>query len=675
MIPCVKHQLAILSHAFRLTVIIELAYQHPYRPLGLTDFWLSLFVVSVILHEVHQARLMGPYKYFLRVVDQYDYMARRDIAFATVAAIGLSMRFVYSGDASSGNSTKLDALAVEESPQSYRIVMVVLNFVQVAAITRLLCAMKGVGVLFASISHMIYRLGRVVIPALMVGIAVSVSFQLFNSPDGWLNPLYRFISVNDDTMDVEWELAVMSWAYTLVIDLLLLNLMIAIMTETYFNVAHTLAPSAWRKLRVALMTEFLNRPVLPQPFDIVEVLLGAGVACYRRPPRSCVRKVDSPHGTRAAPRGVPSPRLHRASSNLSAGSPTAAPGKSKDEDEAVAAEQRVFRALREYTSELRRRGTKDSADAVAGERITEQQHLLKALVRESTSNNLLLLSQRDQALELQTEQRQLRRMVEHLYQSERKRRHAMTEPDAGAKGTGQLSQLSQLDTELSLGPPRLGDPPSPSFSFAARTPDDGSRIGSGIDVLNAIGRLEVSEATPGYSTNYETLDRAAREDSLRSSWAFNGEEDLGCCSSHSVPSEARPAALLAVPPSALLVEDSTQVLAPEIQAHDGTQALAAASDSTDAIVAAAQIQVERPELIVTEQDMAAPEPEQPIPARVPEGGQQQERQQAEQSSNASSALPESSLSTRSGQRGRARHLRRLRVQTVDPDPVDPSMRV
>lgn len=329
--------------------------------------------------------------------DCYDFMSRRELAFAVFASIGIIMRVAYAAEGEQigyhngsrlGNSTFAPVAVAGRAPDVYRVVMAILNFLQVAAITRLLTAMESVGVLFASMSHMIYHLQRVIIPYVMLVIGFSVCFQLFDSPDGFLSTTYRFIGIDDDELDkANPELTVMSWLYALAIDLLLVNLMIAIMTETYFNVSHTLAPSAYRKSRVGLLAEFLVRPLLPQPLDLLEVPLAACVALYRLylrrqaqeasmaadqavlPTRTAplVSQRDSQRsGSQRSGSGSPgSPALARISATrplmlqrssiggavvgrLVAAATSASLAMMESEEEDAAAEQRVFRALREY---------------------------------------------------------------------------------------------------------------------------------------------------------------------------------------------------------------------------------------------------------------------------------------------------------------------------------------
>ena len=56
------------------------------------------------------------------------------------------------------------------------------------------------------------------------------------------------------------------------------------------------------------------------------------------------------------------------------------------------------------------------------------------LLKDSTANSLLLLTQRDQAIELSTEQREMRRQIESLYRAEKQRREA--EAKGGGRGGG-----------------------------------------------------------------------------------------------------------------------------------------------------------------------------------------------------------------------------------------------
>ena len=71
----------------------------------------------------------------------------------------------------------------------------------------------------------------------------------------------------------------------------MLNLLIAIMTDTYFRVAQGSSLSAWRMSRVATNYEFINASALPEPFnmpllvmDLLQMVFGAAAGCICPPP-------------------------------------------------------------------------------------------------------------------------------------------------------------------------------------------------------------------------------------------------------------------------------------------------------------------------------------------------------------------------------------------------------
>ena len=57
-----------------------------------------------------------------------------------------------------------------------------------------------------------------------------------------------------------------TWGYTLMVDLTVLNLMIAVMTDTYFKVAAGSAISKWRLARVHMNAECIRCAARPRDF-------------------------------------------------------------------------------------------------------------------------------------------------------------------------------------------------------------------------------------------------------------------------------------------------------------------------------------------------------------------------------------------------------------------------
>ena len=58
------------------------------------------------------------------------------------------------------------------------------------------------------------------------------------------------------------------WLYMLTVQLGMLNLLIAIMTDTYFKVVQGAAVAKWRLARVSMTNEYLERPAVPAPLDL-----------------------------------------------------------------------------------------------------------------------------------------------------------------------------------------------------------------------------------------------------------------------------------------------------------------------------------------------------------------------------------------------------------------------
>ena len=396
-----------------------------------------------------------------------DYMmrlavTRLDLLFILASLLALILRLSYA----------VALKPTQRPPDQYKIVMALLALLHVIGMTKLLGAFEPVGVLLASIYRMMMQLRRVIVPYLMLFLAFSICFQLFDAPDGWLSPLYRFLEADDPESDKTHLLLLASSSYTIAIDLLILNLMIAIMTDTYFRVSrpagsrkgHGLAIEAYRMSRVGLLNELLTRPVIPQPVDVLQMLTSLlftaaahtakQVCAPHKPPHTdggtsgpSSPAVDDSRQTSCSNPPAVSPESIR--SNLDSGLPATkgaeedAQQVSRAQGEHLAdqkrraqeeAEQQVFRALREHLADQRRRAHKEEAEQEASESIAEQQQQLRALIRESAEMRRLLLTQRDETLELQNLNEKVQQLLlERCPTSSRDNpRRDATEQEAGA---------------------------------------------------------------------------------------------------------------------------------------------------------------------------------------------------------------------------------------------------
>ena len=449
-IPCIKHQLAILSAASRFGCFVAFAVRDPSEPLGGVDAIFIAFLASAALQECAQMRKLGTFEeYWARFTN------RIDLIFVAVSLVGLLMRLGYISDvanaianlgvnastnASANASTVDDATAgaiaevaaatwVGGAPlfnlsladanaslaevlaavppartngmELYRALMAILVLLQVNVLTRLVGAFETVGVLLAALTMMMMQLQRVVVPYLLLAAAFSVCFQLFDSLDGWRSPWLRFIGIQDDEgVGEDGMLMLTVWVYTIAIDVTVLNLMIAIMTDTYFKVARGRATQIHRMSRVGLLSDFLSRPVTPQPFDVPIILADAAISCLL----AAYRRLRCRHSATAAHRGSASGRSRasgasgavtrspvsecaamglseRSGRSMGAaertspapGSPAAAgsPGSAVGVREEYGGggdvgnadmQRRLSRALHEYLVDVRRREQKEAAD-------------------------------------------------------------------------------------------------------------------------------------------------------------------------------------------------------------------------------------------------------------------------------------------------------------------------
>ena len=101
---------------------------------------------------------------------------------------------------------------------------------------RLLYAFEAIGVLMASLQLMLLRVRRVAVLFGPVFAAAAVCFHLFGGVDGWGAPFYRLIGAEEaESYKSHPVLIGLTFIYTVTVDITILNLMIAIMTDTYFK--------------------------------------------------------------------------------------------------------------------------------------------------------------------------------------------------------------------------------------------------------------------------------------------------------------------------------------------------------------------------------------------------------------------------------------------------------
>lgn len=318
-IPCIKHIVAMCTAAARLFVSLPFAVGEPYNPLHVYDLCVILFVLSALHHELRQMRIAGLREYLETDVNKLDVflivmgfacIALRIIASLTglcpYDSLNITIGNLNSEDgnfdfsfgarvdschssvmqlATENTSSTWDWLVMDTLPSLgpagqpeqervlrliYRTNMAIFCIVQVLYLTRLMEAFETVGVMLVAITEMIYRVSAAFVPYILVAVAGSICFELFDSPDRWLSPWRRFIGADIPEGAIENEaLFVVMWVYTLAVDVTILNMMIAIMTDTYFKVARGLAIARYRMSRVGLVREFSQRYIAPQPFDVV----------------------------------------------------------------------------------------------------------------------------------------------------------------------------------------------------------------------------------------------------------------------------------------------------------------------------------------------------------------------------------------------------------------------
>ena len=94
------------------------------------------------------------------------------------------------------------------------------------------------------------------------------------------------------------------WMYMLMAQIGMLNLLIAVMTDTYFKVGDTdgSASASWRMSRVATNVEYIQRASVPAPLDLPILLSRPEETLPLLPPPRVEQRINL-HRLRARPGG------------------------------------------------------------------------------------------------------------------------------------------------------------------------------------------------------------------------------------------------------------------------------------------------------------------------------------------------------------------------------------
>ena len=85
---------------------------------------------------------------------------------------------------------------------------------------------------------------------------------------GYINPSQHLTAHEQ----LNYIITALLWLYMFCVQIGMLNLLIAIMTDTYFKVSTGSSLSAWRMSRVATNYEFINASAVPEPFNLPFIL-------------------------------------------------------------------------------------------------------------------------------------------------------------------------------------------------------------------------------------------------------------------------------------------------------------------------------------------------------------------------------------------------------------------
>lgn len=437
-IPCVKHIMAILAALTRFGVSLPFALGSPRSPLDAYDGWVLAFVLSAALAEARQLRRHG-----------YEYLNvgrnRLDLAFIAVALAGIVERLLGSlvlscaaargivcpqsnlssqvlldlTNVDNGSSAgSQDASHVDTFEYGFRVTMALLALLQGALLTRLLAAFEPVGVLIEALTLMLVRVQIALVPYILVAISASVCFHLFRAPDRWLSPWRRFVGA-DEVDATDPTVFFITWVYTLAVDITILNLMIAIMTDTYFKVARTLAVELYRMSRVGLVSEFIHRAAMPQPLDVGLLLLQI-TSLTARSAFTCLKSLCIKGSTRSDVSSAASYAQHAAQNALGAIGELLDQAGLKHDPEMeppISTDHWVARAQLEYLASVRRREEKDAAQAAESEAVLQIKENMVDLTSLASDTSQLLLQMRRELLEQRASSAAMRMQLEKLDRS------------------------------------------------------------------------------------------------------------------------------------------------------------------------------------------------------------------------------------------------------------------
>ena len=543
-IPCVKHVLAIASGVGRFCVSVPFALADPRSPLTLIELLTVAFIASAVLQETKQLQKLG------RIVYWEQSSNRLDLLHIAFGMLGLAIRLISfqiwffaivnatvidpgpfaplmnqsssgSNESTSGaNGTDVvyaehvafatfplipDSSDLEGPPfvdgltYSFRITMSMWTILQIGLFTRLLCAFETVGVLFASLSRMLFRVRVVGTPFVLIFVAFAVCFHLFGAEASWREVWYTFIGL-ENTDDGRYEdrpmLMIIRTVYNLMIDITILNLMIAIMTDTYFKVARGQAVSVYRASRVTLVSDFITRSPLPQPFDLLPGLSYFMLQLLRKPLELALRLRKKKAGRKSAVGSPASTKTWNMATFVDAirqveDGLISNEGDGERNQSLTEHTQLVFRAQLEHLNSVRRREQKENDESAQGERIVEMQQEVKRLCERANNSSQLLLQMRQELLDQRGNAKIAWSTFRFRFDSIETRLRLMAE----SAGSGGLAE----DSAVPMLPRRTASLGAPAAYAHSRSGSSSALGGSGPkrDELSGFSDALVSSDAPG----------------------------------------------------------------------------------------------------------------------------------------------------------------------------------
>ena len=229
-IPAVKYNLLLLEVVTRGALLVPVTNADPRAPFSAIDYVFMAFILSALLQELQELRFAGLYDY----VELFTNV--EDLCCLILATLFLSMRVAASTMLKPPVLQVAYILQEQQWDQrgdalliASKLLAAALAISQMLVITRVISqASDVVGPFVQSLRMIVYDARRILIPYILIQITFGIVFEVFDTPQGWTWPWYRFASMEDTSLFAEQRPQLVTlWFYVLCVDIMMVNLLIA----------------------------------------------------------------------------------------------------------------------------------------------------------------------------------------------------------------------------------------------------------------------------------------------------------------------------------------------------------------------------------------------------------------------------------------------------------------